>query len=123
MSYKMSNPEDYTKNFERLSEQVSNFADTAPIPADESVPVLPTSSWGSKINKTTIAFIVAIPILILVLLVFFKPGFVTYVQQDNEGKEYKKLYIQKLLIWSVALSVPLLVAGWVYFYRKKKPTS
>ena len=89
MSYKMSNPEDYTKNFERLSEQVGNFADTTPIPADESVPVLPTSSWGSKINKTTIAFIVAIPILILVMLIFVKPGFVTYVQQDNEGKQGK----------------------------------
>jgi len=119
----MSNPEDYTKNFERLSQEVSNFADVKTLPADESVPALPTSSWGSKINKTTIAFIVAIPVLILVLLIFLKPGFVTYVQQDNEGKECKKLYIKKLLIWTVALSVPLFVAGWVYFYRKKKPTS
>ena len=123
MSYKMSTSEDYTKNFERLSEQVNNFDNVKPVPTDESVPVLPTSSWGSKINKTTIVFIVAIPIVILVLLIFIKPGFVKYVQQDNEGKECKKLYIKKLLIWTVALSVPLLVGGWFYFYRKKKPTS
>lgn len=59
-----------------------------------------------------------VPIMVLFLLIFFKPGFIKYTDIDDKGVETRKLGYKKLLTaWLIITS--LLVIGLFGFNYKK----
>lgn len=71
--------------------------------------------------KPPYVFIIGLPLLFLILLIYLQPSFVMDVSPDktNPLKEIKTLSIKKLLIWSLVLA-GILGGGIYYFFYMKK---
>ena len=124
---------DYDKKLADLSARVTEITSGTYIPSVSSTqnnslsPVSSTQQSGRsflKIPENRIwVLYVAIPLVMLVIMVVFRPDIVTYDWEDEDsGEKKRKLGMGRLLTWSTMLSIPLLVG--LYFvvnYKKKNP--
>ena len=71
--------------------------------------------------KPPYVFIIGLPLLFLILLIYLQPSFVMDVSPDTKDplKQVKTLSIKKLLIWSLVLA-GILGGGIYYFFYMKK---
>ena len=64
----------------------------------------PTGFQWKMLLKPPYIFMIALPIIFIILLVYFKPFLVMETDPKDPLKEKKYLSIQKVLLWSVVLS-------------------
>ena len=75
------------------------------------------ANFAFKINRNT--WYIVIPVAVLVLLLFLRPGFIKVDYIDDDGKESKKLGFRKLLIAWLIISALLNIGLFGLNYRKK----
>lgn len=71
--------------------------------------------------KPPYVFIIGLPLLFLILLIYLQPSFIMDISPDKTDpvKQVKTLSIKKLLIWSLVLA-GILGGGIYYFFYMKK---
>lgn len=104
---------EFDATLKKLSDQVSQFTSI-------TVTSKPSSGSGflSKVNvKSPIVYYGAIPVIIAVVLFFWKPGFVMEEVSIDGNLPVKKLSFNKLLVGTAVITT--IIAIVIYFYRGK----
>ena len=72
--------------------------------------------------KPPYVFIIGLPLLFLILLIYLQPSFIMDISPDKTDpvKQVKTLSIKKLLIWSLVLAGILGGCIYYFFYMKKQ---
>ena len=83
----------------------------------------PTGFQWKMLLKPPYIFMIALPIIFIILLVYFKPFIVMENDPKDPLKEKKYLSIQKVLLWSVVLSCISGACIYYFIYIKKNDTS
>ena len=83
----------------------------------------PTGFQWKILLKPPYIFMIALPIIFIILLVYFKPFLVMETDPKDPLKEKKYLSIQKVLLWSVVLSCISGACIYYFIYMKKSNTS
>ena len=76
---------------------------------------------GFQLNvllKPPYVFIIALPIIFIILLLYFQPSIVQVIDSNDESKKY--VSFKKLMIWSIVFSCISGGAIYYFFYMKKK---
>ena len=89
----------------------------------ETSPSPPTGFQWKMLLKPPYIFMIALPIIFIILLVYFKPFIVMENDPKDPLKEKKYLSIQKVLLWSVVLSCISGACIYYFIYIKKNDTS
>ena len=74
----------------------------------------------SKINTGSPIFYIIPPILIIILLFFIKPSFITMDNIDKDNNITKKIKFKQLLIYSLIGGAIIDIGIWAYFRKKEK---
>jgi len=73
-----------------------------------------------KFRMKPVYYQAAVPILILFLLVIFRPKFVMSEKEDEKSKEtYFEMNYSKLILWVLIFSTTLYLGYYGYTYKKK----
>jgi hypothetical protein len=59
-----------------------------------------------------------IPIVILIILLIFRPNFIKYEKIDNDGNEQMKVGFYKLIVWTLGISIILCIGLFAYNFKK-----
>lgn len=59
-----------------------------------------------------------IPVIILVLLLYFQPGFVKYERLNEDGTTTYHLGFKSVIMWTLILSLVSALGLYGYFYKK-----
>lgn len=107
---------DFDDTLKKLSEQVSQFTSSNMVKTS-----FDNSGMLSKINiKSPFVYYVGIPLLIAIILFFWKPKFVMEEVSINGNISHKKLNFKNLLITTVIITVIISIIIFVYFYQNNK---
>ena len=104
---------EFDATLKKLSDQVSQFTSTM-------IKSKPSSSsyFLSKVNvNSPLVYYGAVPIIIAVVLFFWKPGFVMEEVSIDGNLPEKKLSFKKLLVGTVIFTAVIAIAIFIYFYR------
>jgi hypothetical protein len=106
---------EFDATLKKLSDQVSNFTSITV----KSKPN-PGSGFLSKFDvKSPLIYYCAVPIIIALVLFFWKPGFVMEEVSIDGNLPEKKLSFKKLLVGTVLITAIIAIVIFVYFYRNK----
>ena len=68
-----------------------------------------------KINSNY--YYALIPIVILILLLLSSPSFIKYTAIDEQGEEIQKISINRLLIWTMGISLCCSIGIFAFKYK------
>lgn len=108
----MTSP-DYKQKLGELRERANKYDDNRPAQSGINLNFRKWSKW-------TIAYYVAPPIAMLILLIIFKPGFLTTSHIDQNNNITEKMDIKKLLIATLVFGAIIDVAIFAYFRKMKQ---
>jgi Na+/citrate or Na+/malate symporter len=85
----------------------------------------PTSSTGGvlpsfSLNLNSIYIYIGIPVVIFILLVFFRPNFVKVEQNLEDGSTQLKTSFKKIMMWSLILGTVFNLGLYGLNYKIKK---
>ncbi len=116
----MDSSTNYGETYQKLRSEVNKFDPGGKKESPEIENLENKSGNIMSYFKSPYLYMVGIFVVLFFVFLVMKPRLVTV---EVEGKEGRKLSIKKLLVWSVALSAPLIFAIYFYIYRKvKSPT-
>lgn len=114
----------YQDELVSLSSKVNEFSFKAP-PTEKTIEELGNIPKLSNMSYTNIKSLlieygvyILCPIIIFVVLFFMKPSFVNSTSTNEEGEEIRVLNYRKTLLYSICISLPLLVVYYVYLKKK-----
>lgn len=58
------------------------------------------------------------PIVIFIILYFFKPSFLTITMTNDEGEDINVLSIKKLFLCTIGITIPLIAVIYMYLLKK-----
>lgn len=103
----------FDSTLQKLGEQVSRFTNITRSSKN-------SSSFLSKINvKSPMIYYVAIPIAVIILLLLWKPNFVTDEISVEGSIPERKISYKKMLVGAVMGTSIISILIFVYFYRYK----
>ncbi len=109
---------EFDATLKKLSDQVNQFAGTT-IKNNTSDG---GSGFLSKINvQSPLVYYCAIPLVIMIVLFFWKPGFVMEEVSIDGNLPEKKLNFKKLFVTSIISTVIIAIIIFIYHYKGKKP--
>jgi len=90
-------------------------------PYENDLPNTKSKNVGFKLpHLSPNMYYAGIPIVILILLVYFRPSFVKYEQINEDGTTTYHLGFKKVLVWTLVLSKVCIAGLFGYSYKKKK---
>ena len=109
----MSTP-DYTQKIAELRGRVSQYSKLPKSTSDKGV----LSTVIHKINKQSLFFYVIPPIVMVILLLFIKPGFCCTDNIDKDNVITKKPNYNKIFITGVISGCIISIGLFVYFHKE-----
>jgi hypothetical protein len=105
---------EFDATLKKLSDQVSQFTSTTINK--------PTSSGGGFLSnisiKSPLVYYGVIPIAVMIILFFWKPGFVMEEVSVEGSLPEKKLSFKKLIVGSVIITTVIAVIIFISYYHK-----
>lgn len=111
---------EFTNTLNQLTQQVSEFTNNAGVSSTDN-PII-SSGFMSKIGSySNYIYYIAVPIIIVIILILFKPDFIM-LEESIDGKiPEKRLSIKKLLISTIIISIAVILL--YLFYSRWKNTT
>ena len=103
-----------------LTEEVNKHCTLPSSNTDETVPETSIKTWLISLTKPPYIYFVLLPIIIFILIIYIKPGFVkrqVRVADDNNDIKYVTDF-KKLMISTIIISVILCAALYYFVLRK-----
>ena len=101
----------YQKKIDDLRNQVGQYSSN-----------VSSSSFLPSININSNFMYAGIPIVIFILLLLLSPGFIKYEFIDDKGQNSDKIHIKKLFIFTLVISIVIIVGIFAYKFKNKVPT-
>ncbi len=116
----MDSSTNYGETYQKLRSEVNKFEPGGKKESPEIESSENKSGGITSYFKSPYLYMVGVFVLLFFVFLVTRPRLVTV---EVEGQEARKLSVKKVLVWSVALSAPLIFAIYFYIYRKvKSPT-
>ncbi len=114
----MESSPNYGETYQKLRSEVNKFEPGGGKKESPEIESLENKSGGiTSYFKSPYLYMVGVFVLLFFVFIVTRPRLVTV---EVEGQETRKLSAKKVLVWSVALSAPLIFAIYFYIYRKVK---
>ena len=108
---------EFETTLKKLSDRVSQFRSTT-VKSRESILKF---GFLSKVNiKSPLVYYGAVPLIVAILLFFWKPGFVMEEVSIDGNFSEKKLSFKKLLGSTILFTSIITIIIFIYFYREKQ---
>ena len=113
------------RSLEELTKKVQKHTTKTPeiLTHSENETQSPTGFQWKVLLKPPYIFMIVLPIIFIILLVYFKPFVVMETDPEDPLKEKKYLSIQKVLLWSIVLSCISGACIYYFIYMKKNDTT
>jgi heme/copper-type cytochrome/quinol oxidase subunit 2 len=122
----MEKTESYTETFNRLNNQLDGIEIpvVSSVSTEKNLTLSPTPSIQNVSTSHSITFkpiylYGGIPIGVLLLFIMTQPKFLKDELTDEKGEKSYKINMQKILIWTVVISIIINIGIFAYFYQQK----